>query len=132
MSVELSTWRPLWEFSAILIVLGAAGCLSRGDRMSWWQSQGLIVLGVIVGFAAIGAMHPQVDLFSLGAWIPVVLGLELIVASRFMVPPTDAGSVACCLVATEGRERNPQDRENSDVATRHVTTDAGSVGDGIR
>ena len=81
MSVELATWRPLWEFSVILIVLGAAGCLSGRDRMSWWMSQGLIVLGVIVGFAAIEAMHPQVDLFSLGVWIPLVLALELVIVA---------------------------------------------------
>ena len=81
MSVELSTWRPLWEFSAILIVLGTAGCLSHRDRMSWWQSQGLIVLGVILGFAAIGAMHPRVDLFSLGVWIPVVLAVEMAIVA---------------------------------------------------
>lgn len=84
MSVELSTWQPLCEFSAILIVLGAAGCLSSRDRMSWWQSQGLIVLGVIVGFAAVGAMHPRVDLFSLGVWIPLVLALELVTVAKVM------------------------------------------------
>ncbi len=89
MSVELSMWRPLWEFSAILIVLGVAGCLTRRDRMSWWQSQGLIVLGVIVGFAATGAMHPHADLFSLSVWIPLVLVLEMVL----FYFPTDPVSV---------------------------------------
>ncbi len=76
MGVELSTWRPLWEFSAILLVLGAASGLSSRDRMSWWLSQGLLLLGVILGFAAIGAMHPRADLFSLSVWAPLVLVLE--------------------------------------------------------
>jgi hypothetical protein len=123
MSVELSTWRPLWEFSAILIVLGAAGCLSSRDRMFWWQSQGLIVLGVMVGFAAIGAMHPHVDLFSLGVWIPLVLALELVV-----IYSTDSASMACCLVATKHDGTATQDHEEGRVAIRHFTTEAGSVG----
>ena len=76
MGVELSTWRPLWEFSAILLVLGAASGVSSRDRMSWWLSQGLLLLGMILGFAAIGAMHPRVDLFSLSVWAPLVLVLE--------------------------------------------------------
>ncbi len=79
MGVELATWRPLFEFSMILMILGLTGCLSGRDRISWWLSQGLILLGLILGLAATGALHPRVDLFSLGMWIPLVAVLELIV-----------------------------------------------------
>ena len=79
MGVELATWRPLFEFSMILVVLGLAGCLNSRDRISWWIAQGLMLLGLILGLAATGAMHSRVDLFSLGMWIPLVAVLELIV-----------------------------------------------------
>jgi len=79
MSAELATWRPLFEFGMVLIVLGLAGCLNARDRISWWLSQGLVSLGVIVGMASTGAMHPRVDLFSLGIWLPLVAVIELVV-----------------------------------------------------
>lgn len=79
MLVELTTWRPLWDFSAGLVVLGLAGCLSARDRTGWWLSHGMMVLGVIVGLAGTSSLHVGIDLFSLGAWVPVVLLLEAIV-----------------------------------------------------
>ena len=82
MNVELASWRPLFEFAMVLIVLGLAGCLHGRDRISWWLSQGLVSLGVIVGIAATGTLHPRVDLFSLGMWLPLVALLELILMQR--------------------------------------------------
>ena len=91
MSAELATWRPLFEFGMVLIVLGLAGCLNARDRISWWLSQGLVSLGVIVGMASTGAMHPRVDLFSLGIWLPLVAVIELgvCVLSHKSVPPSE-------------------------------------------
>ena len=77
MNAELATWRPLFEFAMVLIVLGLAGCLNARDRISWWLSQGLVSLGVIVGLASTGAMHPRVDLFSLGLWLPLAAVIDL-------------------------------------------------------
>lgn len=79
MWIELSTWGPLAEFSAILIVLGAAGCLTAREREAWWMSQGLLLLGVLVGLASVGRIHAEVDSFSMLVWMPLVLLLELLV-----------------------------------------------------
>ncbi len=102
MGAELATWRPLFEFSMILVVLGLAGCLNSRDRISWWLSQGLILLGLIVGLAATGAMHPQVDLFSLGIWLPFVVVLELIVCVASHVPRRVRRSVTRSVSEGEG------------------------------
>ena len=78
MQAELSTWRPLWDFAAVLFVLGMASALSSRDRASWWLSQGLLLLSVVVGFAAASVTHANVDLFSLGIWVPIAWALSLI------------------------------------------------------
>ncbi|MFM9962758.1 MAG: hypothetical protein ACKV2Q_16230 [Planctomycetaceae bacterium] len=75
MQAELATWRPLWDFAAVLFVLGIAGGLSSRDRTSWWISQGLLLLSVLVGFAAASATHAGVELFPLGVWVPIAWGL---------------------------------------------------------
>jgi len=76
MPVELATWRPLWDFSAVLFVLGIAGGLTSRDRASWWISQGLLLLSILIGFAAAQVTHADVDLFSLGIWVPIAWGLS--------------------------------------------------------
>ena len=78
MQAELSTWRPLWDFAAVLFVLGMASALNSRDRASWWLSQGLLLLGVVVGFAAASATHPSVDLFSRGILVPIAWAVSLI------------------------------------------------------
>ena len=75
MQVELSTWLPLWDFASVLFVLGIAGGINSRDRASWWVSQGLLLLSVVVGFAAASATHAGIDLFSLGIWVPIAWGL---------------------------------------------------------
>lgn len=92
MRAELANWRPLFEFAMVLIVLGLAGCLNARDRVSWWLSQGLVSLGTIVGMAAIGVLHPRIDLVSLGIWLPLAMVIELSVCvfSHRRVPPTES------------------------------------------
>ena len=75
MQAELATWRPLWDFAAVLFVLGIAGGLTSHDRASWWVSQGLLLLSVLLGLAAAQVTHAGVDLFSLGIWVPIAWGL---------------------------------------------------------
>ena len=90
MRAELSSWLPLWDFAAVLFVIGMAGGLSSRDRASWWVSQGLLLLSVVVGFAAAGATHPSVDLFSLGIWVPITWALSLL--GLFRIPKPSAVS----------------------------------------
>ena len=90
MQAELSTLRPLWDFAAVLFVLGMASALSSRDRASWWLSQGLLLLSVVVGFAAASATHPSVDLFPLGIWMPIAWALSLI--GLFRIPKPSAVS----------------------------------------
>ena len=78
MQAELATWRPLWDFAAVLFVLGVAGGLSSRDRASWWISQGLLLLSVLIGFAAAQVTHAGVDLISLGIWVPIAWGLTVL------------------------------------------------------
>lgn len=85
MQAELVTWRPLWDFAAVLFALGIAGGLSSRDRASWWISQGLLLLSVLVGFAAASVTHAGVDLFSLGIWVPIAWGLFAFGSRRFRV-----------------------------------------------
>ena len=96
MSAELATWRPLYEFAMVLVVLGLAGCLKARERISWWLSQGLVTLGVIVGMASTGAMHQKVDLFSLGIWLPLVAVVELsiCVLSHNSVKPSETTKIS--------------------------------------
>lgn len=82
MQAELATWRPLWDFVAVLFVLGIAGGLSSRDRASWWISQGLLLLSVLIGFAAAQVTHAGVDLFSLGIWMPIAWGLTAFATRR--------------------------------------------------
>lgn len=82
MQLELSTWRPLWEFAVVLFVLGMASALSSRDRGSWWLSQGLLLFSVVIGFAAASVTHASVDLFSLGVWVPVAWAISLISLPR--------------------------------------------------
>ena len=82
MQAELSTWRPLWDFATILFVLGMAGSLSCRDRASWWLSQGLLLLSVLIGFAAASVIHAGVDLFTLGVWVPIAWGLTIVATLR--------------------------------------------------
>ncbi len=78
MHVELSTWRPLFDFAAVLFVLGVAGGLNSRGHVSWWASQGLLLLSVLIGFAAVQVTHIGVDLFSLGIWVSIAWGLTTI------------------------------------------------------
>lgn len=78
MHAELSTWQPLWDFAVVLFVLGVAGGLSNRDRTAWWVSQGLLLLGVLMGFAAAQVTHSGVDLFALGIWVPIAWGLTVL------------------------------------------------------
>lgn len=82
MQTELATWRPLWDIVAVLFVLGFVGGLSSRDRASWLVSQGLLLLSVVVGFAAAGVTHAGVELFSLCIWVPIAWGLSACIASR--------------------------------------------------
>lgn len=82
MQAELSTWRPLWDVAMVLFVLGLAAGLSARDRASWWLSQGLLLLSVVIGFAAASATHAGVDLFSLGTWVLIVWGLTIVATLR--------------------------------------------------
>ena len=86
MQVELSTWLPLWDFAAVLFVLGCAGGIGSRDRASWWVSQGLLLLSIVIGFAAAGATHAGVDLFAFGVWVPTAWALSLIGAFRIPKP----------------------------------------------
>lgn len=90
MQAELSTWRPLWDFAAVVFVLGMASALHSRDRASWWLSQGLLLLSVVVSFAAASVTHPSVDLFSLGIWVPSAWTLSLI--GLFRIPKPSAVS----------------------------------------
>lgn len=76
MRTELSTWLPLCDLAAILFVLGIASTLLGRDRVAWWLSQGLLLLSVVIGFAVTSAIHSEVDLFSLGAWIPLAWAIR--------------------------------------------------------
>ena len=78
MQAELATWRPLWDFAAVLFVLGITGGLSSRDPASWWISQGVLLLSVLIGFAAAQVTHAGVDLFSLGIWVPIAWGLTVL------------------------------------------------------
>lgn len=82
MQVELSTWRPLWDFAMVLFVLGLAAGLSARDRVLWWISQGLLLLSVVIGFAAASVTHAGVDPFSLGVWAPIAWGLTIVATLR--------------------------------------------------
>ena len=82
MQVELSTWRPLWDFAMVLFVLGLAAGLNARDRTSWWLSQGLLLLSVFIGFAAASATHAGVDLFSLGIWVLIAWSLTIVATLR--------------------------------------------------
>lgn len=73
MQAELAIWRPLWDVTLVLFVLGLGVSLTSRDRSSWWTSQGLLLLSVVVGFAAADAMHAAADLFWLGVGIPLVM-----------------------------------------------------------
>lgn len=86
MQVDLSMWRPLLDFAAVLFVLGMASALNSRDRASWWVSQGLLLLSIVVGFVAAGAIHPSVDMFTLGIWVPIVWALSLIGLFRIPKP----------------------------------------------
>lgn len=78
MQAELATWRPLWDFAAVLFVLGIAGGLSSRNRASWWISQGVLLLSVLIGFATAQVTHAGVDLFSLGIWVPIAWGFTVL------------------------------------------------------
>ena len=78
MQTDLSIWRPLWDFATVVFVLGMASTLNSRDRASWWLSQGLLLLSVVVGFAAASVTHDNVDLFSLGIWISIAWAVSLI------------------------------------------------------
>lgn len=82
MQAELSNWRPLWDFAMVLFVLGLAAGLSARDSVSWWFSQGLLLLSVVIGFAAASVTHSGVDLFSLGVWVPIAWGLTIVATLR--------------------------------------------------
>ncbi len=82
MRVELSTWRPLWDFAMVLFALGLAAGLTTRDRAAWWLSQGLLLLSILIGFAAASATHAGVDLFSLGVWAPIAWGLSIVATLR--------------------------------------------------
>ena len=82
MQVELSTWRPLWDFAIVLFVLGIAGGINSRDLTSWWVSQGLLMMSVLIGFAVAQVTHPGIDLISLGIWVPLAWGLTAIGARR--------------------------------------------------
>lgn len=90
MQVELSTWRPLWDFAMVLFVLGLAAGLTTRDRAGWWLSQGLLLLSVLIGFAAASMTHSDVDLFSLGVWVPIAWGLTLI--GRVRIPKSSTNN----------------------------------------
>ena len=90
MQVELSTWRPLWDFAMVLFVLGLAAGLTTRDRAGWWLSQGLLLLSVLIGFAAASVTHSDVDLFSLGVWVPIAWGLTLI--GRVCIPKSSTNN----------------------------------------
>lgn len=72
MSVELTVWRPLWEFSTILFVVGLAASFLGHGRSVWWMAQGIMLLAVATGFAAAEAMHADADFLALAKWIPLV------------------------------------------------------------
>lgn len=85
MQAELATWRPLWDFAAVLFALGIAGGLSSRDRTAWWISQGFLLLSALIGFAAAQVTHAGVDLFSLGVWVPIAWGFTVLGARRSRV-----------------------------------------------
>lgn len=82
MQAELSTWRPLWDFAIVLFVLGLAAGLCARDRASWWLSQGLLLLSVVIGLAVASVTHAGVDLFSLGVWVPIAWVLTIVATLR--------------------------------------------------
>lgn len=85
MQAELSTWRSLWDFAIVLFVLGIASGINSRDRASWWVSQGLLMLSVLIGFAAAQVTHLGVELISLGLWVPLAWGLTAFGARRSRV-----------------------------------------------
>lgn len=82
MRAEMSTWQPLCDLAFVLFVLGIASTLLSRDRAAWWLSQGLLLLSIVLGFAAASAIHSSVNLFSLGVWIPLAWAIRWIA-----VPP---------------------------------------------
>lgn len=82
MRVDLATWRPLWDFATVLFVLSLGGALSARDRIAFGLSQGVLLLSIVVGFAAADAMHRDVELFPLGFWITVAWAISWIGAIR--------------------------------------------------
>lgn len=73
---ELSILRPLLELAVIVIIVGLAGCVASRDRQGWWLSQGLVVLGLLIGIAAVGELHPTSPVMSLSMWLPLALLIE--------------------------------------------------------
>ncbi len=76
MHSELSILRPLVELAVIMVIVGLAGCVASRDRQGWWFSQGLVVLGLLIGIAAAGELHPTSPVMSLAVWLPVALLIE--------------------------------------------------------
>lgn len=89
MRADLATWRPLWDFAFVLFVLGLGGALSARDRVAFGLSQGVLLLSIVVGFAAADAMHRDVALFPLGLWIAVAWVISWIGAIRIPHRSTD-------------------------------------------
>ena len=73
MHSEWSILRPLVELAVIVVIVGLAGCVASRDRQGWWLSQGLVVLGLLMGLAASGELHPTSPVMSLAVWLPVAL-----------------------------------------------------------
>jgi hypothetical protein len=82
MQAELAIARPLWDFAMILFALGMGSALSSRDRASWWLSQGVLLLSIVIGFAAVSATHAGANLFPLGVWLPIVWAVSFIGAFR--------------------------------------------------
>lgn len=102
MQAELVTWRPLFEFGMIAIVLGVVGLASRRSLSTWLVSQGLLLLGMVLGFTAFSAVHHRAEGRTLALWVIAAWAMQLVVGVRWLI--------GCRFVPV--RDGEPADREH--------------------
>jgi NADH:ubiquinone oxidoreductase subunit K len=82
MQAELVTWRPLFEFGMIAFVLGVVGVASRPSLSTWLVSQGLLLLGAVLGLTAFSAVHHRPEGHTLAMWVIAAWAVQMVVVAR--------------------------------------------------
>ena len=82
MQAELVTWRPLFEFGMIAFVLGLVGLASRRSLWTRLVSQGLLLLGAVLGLVAFSAVHHRPEGHILALWVIAAWAVQLVVGVR--------------------------------------------------